>query len=106
VSDRKVSRTAFGTAYMRAAHQLLDSPPRVLEDPAILRLLGQDACDRIMKAPERYQTPERRALRTHVVLRARFAEDRLKEAVDRGVRQYVVLGSTPLRSGNPGGRNR
>jgi methyltransferase (TIGR00027 family) len=32
-------------------------------------------------------------LRAHVVLRSRFAEDRLAAAVSRGVRQYVILGA-------------
>jgi hypothetical protein len=31
--DRGASRTAIATACLRAAHQLLDAPPRVLEDP-------------------------------------------------------------------------
>ena len=31
MSDRNASCTALGTAYMRAAHQLLDAPPRILE---------------------------------------------------------------------------
>src|SRR5262249_22024613 len=31
--------------------------------------------------------------RSHVVLRSRVAEDRLADAVARGVRQYVVLGA-------------
>jgi methyltransferase (TIGR00027 family) len=34
-----------------------------------------------------------RALRAFMAVRSRFAEDRLAEAVERGVRQYVVLGA-------------
>jgi len=91
--DRNTSRTALGTAYMRAAHQLLDGPPRILEDPLALRLLGSSATQRIKDFSEHYQTPELRGLRSHVVLRSRFAEDRLAAAVGRGVTQYVVLGA-------------
>ena len=91
--DRNTSRTALGTAYMRAAHQLLDRPPRILEDPIALRLLGSSAAQRIKDFAEQYQTPELRGLRSHVVLRSRFAEDRLAAAVGRGVTQYVVLGA-------------
>jgi methyltransferase (TIGR00027 family) len=91
--DRNTSRTALGTAYMRAAHQLLDGPPRILEDPIALRLLGSSAAQRIKHFSEHYQTPELRGLRSHVVLRSRFAEDRLAAAVGRGVTQYVVLGA-------------
>jgi O-methyltransferase involved in polyketide biosynthesis len=40
MSDRHTSRTALGTAYMRAAHQLLDAPPRILEDPLAVTVLG------------------------------------------------------------------
>lgn len=91
--DRDASRTALGTAYLRAVHQLFDAPPRILDDPVAVLLLGPAALQRIHNAPESYQTPERRALRAHVVLRSRFAEDRLAAAVLRGVTQYVVLGA-------------
>jgi methyltransferase (TIGR00027 family) len=78
---------------MRAAHQLLDAPPRILEDPVAVHLLGPDAAPQINDAPERYQTPAMRGLRAHFVLRSRFAEDRLAAAVARGVTQYVLLGA-------------
>jgi methyltransferase (TIGR00027 family) len=91
--DRTPSRTALATAAMRAAHQLLDAPPHILEDPIAGLLLGQDAVQRIHDKPESYQAPELKALRTHVVLRSRFAEDRLAAAFERGVRQYIILGA-------------
>jgi methyltransferase (TIGR00027 family) len=91
--DNTASRTALGTAYMRAAHQLLDAPPRILEDPIALKLLGPGAARRITEGADGYQTPERRGLRAHVVLRSRYAEDRLAAAVRRGVTQYVLLGA-------------
>ncbi len=93
MSDRNASRTALGTAYMRAAHQLLDASPHILEDPLAVRLLGPAAVQRISDTTESYQTPQRRALRAHVVLRSRFAEDRLAAALQRGVTQYVILGA-------------
>jgi methyltransferase (TIGR00027 family) len=34
-----------------------------------------------------------KALRSHVVMRSRYAEDRLAEAVDNGVQQYLMLGA-------------
>jgi O-methyltransferase involved in polyketide biosynthesis len=37
--------------------------------------------------------PAWRALRAHVVLRSRFAEDRLAAAVHRGVTQYILFGA-------------
>ena len=47
----------------------------------------------IRESAARAQTPEGRALRAHMVLRSRFAEDRLAAAVGRGVTQYVILGA-------------
>jgi methyltransferase (TIGR00027 family) len=93
MSNRNASRTALGTAYMRAAHQLFDAKPRILEDPMALPVLGPDARQHINDTADLYRTPEARALRAHVVLRSRFAEDRLAAAVARGVTQYVVLGA-------------
>ncbi len=87
------SRTALATGYLRAAHQLLDPPPRLLEDPLAVAVLGEGAADRIQSEVARYNSMEARSLRSHVVLRSRFTEDRLAEAVTRGVSQYVVLGA-------------
>jgi methyltransferase (TIGR00027 family) len=78
---------------MRAAHQLLDASPHILEDPLAVRLLGPAGGRRIRDTAESYHTPERQALRAHVVLRSRFAEDRLAASVHRGVTQYVILGA-------------
>ncbi|HEY2375054.1 MAG TPA: class I SAM-dependent methyltransferase [Gemmatimonadaceae bacterium] len=90
---RKSSRTAIGVAALRAAHQLVDAEPRVLDDPVILRLLGIETLDTIREDRERYQTPGALALRAHVVMRSRYAEDRLAQAIARGVTQYVILGA-------------
>jgi methyltransferase (TIGR00027 family) len=80
-------------AWLRAAHQILDAPPRILDDPAALSLLGDAAATQLRKHPDAAQHPGARALRAHIVLRSRFTEDRLALAVQRGVRQYVVLGA-------------
>ncbi len=93
VSRRNASATALRTAYLRAAHQVLDGEPRILDDPFAVLLLGPAAMQRIKDTADRYQSPERRALRAHVVLRSRFAEDRLAAAFPRGVTQYVILGA-------------
>ncbi|HEY7232905.1 MAG TPA: class I SAM-dependent methyltransferase [Gemmatimonadaceae bacterium] len=90
---RKSSRTAIGVAALRAAHQLIDAEPRVLDDAVILRLIGIETLDTIREDRERYQTPGALALRAHVVMRSRYAEDRLAQAVARGVTQYVILGA-------------
>jgi methyltransferase (TIGR00027 family) len=93
MSDREASRTAMATAYLRAAHQLLDAEPRILDDPVAVRLLGSAAAQKIQSEIERYQSAPAKALRSHLVLRSRFAEDRLGAARSRGVTQYVILGA-------------
>ena len=93
MSDYKASHTALGTAYLRAAHQLLDAQPLLFDDPVALPLLGLEGLKLIQDTADNYQTPEMLALRAHVVLRSRFTEDRLAAAVSRGITQYVILGA-------------
>lgn len=78
---------------MRALHQVLDSKPLVLEDEPIVELLGRYYVERASKALERFQSPGARLLRSHVVLRSRFTEDRLEQSLNRGVEQFVILGA-------------
>jgi methyltransferase (TIGR00027 family) len=92
-SERESSRTAVGVAALRAAHQWLDEEPRILDDPIAPRLLEGPVLERLQAHPERLQSPGATALRSHVVLRSRYAEDRLALAASRGVRQYVILGA-------------
>ena len=87
------SRTAWGVAQRRAAHQLLDSKPLVLDDPLAVTILGEDAAEHILADREKHESPFGRAMRAYMVARSRYAEDRLTEAVAAGVRQYVVLGA-------------
>lgn len=87
------SRTALATAYLRAAHQIMDVKPRVLDDPFALRLLGGGAEAQIRAARDKYMSPQAQALRAHVVLRSRYAEGRLQASMERGVRQYVLVGA-------------
>jgi methyltransferase (TIGR00027 family) len=93
MSERAESSTAAGVATLRAAHQLLDGEPKILDDPIAVRLLDPGTLERIRREPELFAHPGALALRSHVVLRSRFTEDRLAEAVGRGVGQYVVLGA-------------
>jgi methyltransferase (TIGR00027 family) len=92
VTDRAASNTAIGVAWLNAAHQVIDSSPRILDDPIIVRLVGATVMA-ISERRDRFQSPWARALRAHVVLRSRFAEERLADAVRLGVRQYVILGA-------------
>jgi methyltransferase (TIGR00027 family) len=92
MDEGRSSATAEGAALLRAAHQLLDDP-RVLDDPLALPIVGKESERGLRSDPQRFQTPERRALRAFVALRSRYAEDQLAVAIQRGVRQYVILGS-------------
>jgi methyltransferase (TIGR00027 family) len=92
-SNQAASQTALGTAYLRAAHQMLDGEPKLLDDPVAVTLLGPDARARIQANAEDYRRPMAEVLRAHVVLRSRFTEDRLADAVSRGTTQYILLGA-------------
>src|SRR5262245_4451236 len=87
------SRTALGVAMARAAHMVLDGEPKILNDQMVLQLLGPEVVERIRAVAQNAQSIGARRLRAHVALRNRFAEDRLTEAVKRGVTQYVMLGA-------------
>ena len=84
--ENGASRTALRVAARRAAHQILDRPP-VFEDPLALAIVGAEAA---AKAASEASSP---SLRAFMAARSRFAEDELARAVERGVRQYVVLGA-------------
>ena len=105
--ERQRSRTAEATAVMRAIHQVVDAEPRVFDDPVAARLLRLPDERWRRSAPvraERVRQELRRAgllpsrpaigarrLRAQLVVRARYAEDQLQAAIERGVTQYVVL---------------
>ena len=93
MQDQTASKTALATAYIRAAHQLLDDKPLLLSDPVALPLLGAHAAETIRGALARHQSPGGKALRAHVVLRSRFTEDRLEEAAAKGVTRYILIGA-------------
>ena len=82
------SNTARGAALQRALHQVIDFP-RVLEDPLALSILGPLAANDLQAAVDRRNA----GLRASIVMRSRYAEDRLAMAVAQGVRQYVILGA-------------
>jgi len=84
----RASKTALGVAIRRAAHQLVDAPP-VLDDPIAVRLVGAGYRGKMGRASHRVG----RDLRAFMAARSRYVEDRLAEAVARGVGQYVILGA-------------
>jgi methyltransferase (TIGR00027 family) len=84
----RASKTALRVAIRRAAHQLMEQP-RVLDDPLAVRLIGSG----FARDLERASHTVARDFRAFMAVRSRLVEDRLAEAVSRGVRQYVVLGA-------------
>lgn len=92
IGEGQPSRTALGAARHRAVHQILEIP-RVFDDPLALRIIGAGEAAAVHARLEPERAPGARAMRAFLVMRSRYAEDRLAEGVARGVRQYVVLGA-------------
>jgi methyltransferase (TIGR00027 family) len=85
------SRTAEIPAIMRTLHQTADGDPKILADPIAPRLLDPDD-DRQWLSPM-LNHPFAKQLRAGFVMRSRYAEDCLAEAVRRGIQQYLILGA-------------
>jgi methyltransferase (TIGR00027 family) len=83
------SRTARMIALQRAAHQVLDHGS-ILYDPFAMKILREDEKDVLQFAN---QHPLASIGRLFTAARSRIAEDALSEAVERGVRQIVILGA-------------
>jgi methyltransferase (TIGR00027 family) len=86
--DRLIpSRTALSTSLMRALHTRADPHP----------LINDPWGDKLVPESVRHQLDDEALRRSpayeNVVTRTRYAEDSLHAAVDRGVRQYVLIGA-------------
>jgi methyltransferase (TIGR00027 family) len=82
------SRMALMVARQRAAHQLLDHGA-ILDDPYAVRILGEHEAN----ALQAFNQPLMSLGRLFTAARSRIAEDALSKAVERGVRQVVILGA-------------
>jgi methyltransferase (TIGR00027 family) len=87
------SRTALRVALRRAAHQLYDAPPLVLNDPIAVPILGSAYAEELRRTPTRPDRPFSVGLRAFLVARSRYAEDTLARAIKQGITQYVLLGA-------------
>jgi methyltransferase (TIGR00027 family) len=112
MDEGKVSRTALMTTFFRA-HHYAHASPRIVADSLAGALLTAKERETIEGAllkgiaqrhPERVQPgADRAALIEHamcdlpaipiVLARARYAEDKLAEAMQNGVGQYVIIGA-------------
>jgi methyltransferase (TIGR00027 family) len=96
MEEANPSRTALRVALRRAAHQLYDARPLVLDDPFAVPILGpcaEELQSTPGRSPQFKPRPFSVGLRAFVVARSRYAEDLLALAVERGVTQYVLLGA-------------
>jgi methyltransferase (TIGR00027 family) len=99
------SITAIGAARMRAAHLLLDDDPKIFRDEFALRFGG---CESEASLREDTSTglaeiaakvgPEiaQRVLqagRAVMIMRSRYTEDALSQAIANGITRYVILGA-------------
>lgn len=86
------SQTAYYVALSRAAHQILDDPI-VFEDPISMKIVGSEGVSRIRSQRRKFELRSSRFIRAFVVARSRFVEQELSIVIERGVRQYVILGA-------------
>src|SRR5262249_20673366 len=89
VKPRDPSRTALLVARQRAAHQVLDHGS-ILVDPFALKILHEDEQEVVQFANAH---PLASIGRLFTAARSRIAEDALSKAVERGIRQIVILGA-------------
>jgi methyltransferase (TIGR00027 family) len=90
---QEASRTTQRPALLRAAHQLLDDHPKILVDPIAVGLIPEASAEAIFADAALMHSRPYQLLRSVFVVRARYAEDCLAEAVSDGVGQYVILGA-------------
>jgi methyltransferase (TIGR00027 family) len=93
MQEHKASDTAALTAMLRAAHQLIDDEPRIVGDPIAVRLVDDATRDRITSQPAALLSGALMIPRAAVLLRSRYTEDLLAQAVPQGVGQFVILGA-------------
>lgn len=91
MAQRKASSTMMGAAIFRAIHQVLDGEPKILNDPLAVGLVEGSSREEILAAPSDSRPPT--WFRSTFVVRSRYTEDSLAEAVANGVSQYVLLGA-------------
>ncbi|GAB5453567.1 MAG: class I SAM-dependent methyltransferase [Halioglobus sp.] len=93
----EASRTAEGAAAARAMHTLLVESP-IFEDPYAVKLTSP-AWRRLSTTPvlswlaKNILLRPLRSVQAQVVVRSRYAEELLLQAVAAGVRQYVIVGA-------------
>jgi methyltransferase (TIGR00027 family) len=93
MEEEKASDTAALTAMLRAAHQLVDDEPKIVSDQIAVKLVDDATRKFIVARPTELHSPGLSIPRAAVLLRSRYAEDLLAQAVVQGADQYVILGA-------------
>ena len=93
IAQGQPSLTALTAAAARAAHLIVDNEPVIFADTMARALLGERAEELISYHRAHGTHPVLAGARAQVTCRTRYAEDRLAEAVERGIGQYVLLGA-------------
>jgi methyltransferase (TIGR00027 family) len=88
----QASYSMVRAAARRAAHQILDRPC-IFEDPVIIGLVPEASEQAIRDNADDHSGTTQELLRALFAFRSRFTEERLAQAVARGVRQYVIIGA-------------
>ncbi|MFT3902095.1 MAG: class I SAM-dependent methyltransferase [Niabella sp.] len=88
MTTKQPDNTALRTALWRALHVLKDAKPHLIEDTIGLKLINPET--NWQERPDMKYTDR---LRASIMARARFVEDMAISQIDKGVKQYVILGS-------------
>lgn len=88
MTTKQPDNTALRTALWRALHVQADEKPHIIEDEVGFKLINPEK-----DWQERPDMKYTKRLRASIVARTRFIEDLTKEQIEKGVKQYVLLGS-------------
>lgn len=87
------SATAISVASLRAAHLHLFNGPKIHEDTFALQMSGARDVEDLRARLSKTNLPYLQRVSAYFACRHRFSEDRMRAALDRGVRQLVLLGA-------------
>jgi methyltransferase (TIGR00027 family) len=88
MGTKQPDNTALRAALWRALHVMIDDKPHVIEDK-----IGYELIKPEKDWQERPDMKYTKRLRASIVARARFIDDVAKEEIEKGVKQYVLLGA-------------
>lgn len=91
MEQARPSRTGELTGIMRAIHQTADEEPKILADSIAPRLVDGIAEDEWLTPILGH--PFAKEWRAGFLIRNRYAEDCLADGVERGLKQYAILGA-------------